>query len=167
MYLGSCKGNFTVQTSPANRIVFARKGAKVNLQWNFICDGRLDTFTLWCGNDSKIPIGKDKYYNLSRINFDKENTVTRQVTMAISNFQRSENITCKMLYENNPSATFMLVEDGKHYNRIYRKVLSIFGTSVGYQSCVVLQFFFNLTSKYFVLPDAYEWRKCGWYTLNF
>ncbi|XP_046852471.1 uncharacterized protein LOC124445761 isoform X2 [Xenia sp. Carnegie-2017] len=107
----SCQGNFTVQTSPANRIVFARKGAKVNLQWNFICDGRLDSLTLWCGNDSITLTGKDKYYNLSRINFDKENTVTRQVTMAISNFQRSENITCKILFENNPSATFMLVED--------------------------------------------------------
>ena len=118
---GRCSGDFNVIKSPEDKVIKVKRGHRQVLKLRFVCEGKLPTTTVECRRNNKEEISADNdYYNITRDRPSGKNVLPLEHTITISNFSRSENITCKTSAENSPSATFVLVEDGKkiHVNCI-------------------------------------------------
>jgi hypothetical protein len=122
-FLARCSGKFTVVTAPGQDVIQGKKGSRQELVWNFICFGALHSNTVRCKrNNSEEITERDGYYNIKRIRSARNNEVALQHIITISNFSRSESITCKTNAYGSPSATFILVlEEGKniHIRKMY------------------------------------------------
>jgi hypothetical protein len=102
-----------------------KKGSRKVLEWNFICPGDIFFSAVICRNGNHDLISSlDSYYKITRKRSQKNNEVSLQHTITISNFSRSENITCITDIQGSPSATFVLLEEGKEIHVKYRELLN-------------------------------------------
>ncbi|CAB4043672.1 Hypothetical predicted protein, partial [Paramuricea clavata] len=109
-----CAGKLDVVKIPDTNVIKLKKGSRQVLEWNFICAGDIFLSAVICRNGNHDLISSlDSYYKITQKRSQKNNEVSLQHTITISNFSRSENITCTTDIQSSPSATFVLLEEGQ------------------------------------------------------
>ena len=95
-----------------------KKGSRAVVEWNFICFGDLPAFVTVCKNGSNhVLVNQYGYYNITSVRSGGvANKVTVKTIVTISNFTRSENITCSIKESEKKTFFLQLAEEGKIIN---------------------------------------------------
>ena len=103
-----------LQIPKENTLQF-KKGSRAVVEWNFICFGVLPDVITVCKNGSNLVLSDQyEYYSITSLrSVGQANKATLKTIVSISDFSRSENITCSIATSEQKTFFLQLAEEGK------------------------------------------------------